>query len=138
VVETLRFLRLNRKYHLVIVDDRASYRGMLQKAKDYITWGEISAESIAYLLKKRGLLSGGTKLTDVHVTKYTNFNTIDEFAAAIAAFNADFLDINKLKPVFRLHPPTGGFKGKTKRPVRNHGELGYRGAAIEQLIKKMA
>ena len=138
VVETLQFLRLHRKNHLVLIDDRPSYRGMLQKAKDYITWGEVGAETIALLLKKRGFLPGNVKLTDALVNKYTKYKTMDEFAAAIASFNAELTDLHKIKPVFRLHPPKGGFKGKIKRPVKDHGELGYRGAKIEDLIKRMA
>ena len=138
VVETLKFLRLHRKNHLVIIDDRASYRGMLQRAKDYITWGEVGAETIALLLKKRGNLPGGIRLTDALVKKYTQYKTIDQFAEAIANLNAELTDVQSIKPVFRLHPPRGGFKGKIKRPVKDHGELGYRGTKIEDLIKRMA
>ena len=138
VVETLKFLRLNRKNHLVLIDDRSSYRGMLQRAKDYITWGEVGAETIALLLKKRGRLRGGIRLTDAYVKKYTQYETLDQFAEAIADFNAELTDLQKIKPVFRLHPPKGGFKGKIKRPVKDHGELGYRGIKIEELIKRMA
>ncbi len=137
VVETLQFLRLHRKNHLVLIDDRPSYRGMLQKAKDYITWGEVGTETISLLLKKRGFLSGHVRLTDALVKKYTKFENIDQFAKAIANFQAELSDFQKLKPVFRLHPPKGGFKGKIKRPVKNHGELGYRGREIEDLIRRM-
>ena len=138
VVETLQFLRLHRKNHLIIIDDRASYRGMLQKAKDYITWGEIGADTINLLLKKRGYLLGGIRLTDALVKKYTQYETIEQFAEAIGNFKAELNDIQKLKPVFRLHPPKGGFKGKIKRPVKDHGELGFRESGIDDLIKKMA
>ncbi|MHA1265207.1 MAG: 50S ribosomal protein L30 [Candidatus Helarchaeota archaeon] len=137
VVETLQFLRLHRKNHLVIIDNRPSYRGMLQKAKDYVTWGEIGADTIKLLLEKRGTLIGGSRVSDTIVKKYTNYNSIEEFATAIANFSAELSDLPKLKPVFRLHPPRGGFKGKIKRPVKDHGELGFRETGIEDLIKKM-
>ena len=42
-----------------------------------------------------------------------------------------------LSPVFRLHPPRGGFKGSTKKPYSDGGELGYRGPAINELIRRM-
>ena len=47
-------LRLNRISHAVLVEDTPSYNGMLQKAKDYITWGEIDADLflIKLLLKE--------------------------------------------------------------------------------------
>ncbi|HUY01318.1 MAG TPA: 50S ribosomal protein L30 [Candidatus Deferrimicrobium sp.] len=138
ITETLQFLRLHRKNHLVLIDDRASYRGMLQKAKDYITWGEIGAEAIALLLQKRGRLRGGIRLTDTLVKKYTPYETIEKLAEAIANLSMELPESGKIKPVFRLHPPKGGFKGKIKRPVKDHGELGYRGSQIEDLIKKMA
>ncbi len=137
VVETLKFLRLLRKNHLVLIDDRPSFRGMLQKAKDYITWGEVGAETIALLLKKRGRLPGGVRLTDPLVHKHTKYKTIDALAEGIAGFDAELGDFPKIKPVFRLHPPKGGFKGKIKRPFKDHGELGNRGPQIEDLIKRM-
>lgn len=136
--ETMKFLRLNHKNHLVIIDDRPSYRGMLQTAKDFITWGEISSETIALLLKKRGTLIGGLKVTDEFVKKNSPYETIEQFAEAIANFNAELSDIKQIKPVFRLHPPKGGFRGKIKRPIHDHGELGYRGPAIKDLIDVMA
>lgn len=137
VVDTLRFLRLHRKNHLVIIDDRPSYRGMLQTTKDYITWGDIEAEVIEKILQKRGYLTGNTRLTDALIKKYTNYETIADYAKAIANFDAELSDFEKLKPVFRLHPPKGGFKGKIKRPVKDHGELGNRGLAIKDLIDVM-
>jgi len=42
-----------------------------------------------------------------------------------------------VKPVFRLHPPRGGFKGSIRKPYGAGGELGYRGAAINELIRRM-
>jgi large subunit ribosomal protein L30 len=135
--ETLQFLRLHRRNHLILIDDRVSYRGMLQAAKDYITWGEIGAETITLLLQKRGRLRGGIRLTDALVKKYTPYETIDKLAEAIANLSMDLSESGKIKPVFRLHPPKGGFKNKIKRPVKDHGELGYRGSDIEDLIKRM-
>jgi len=131
------FLRLHRKNHLVLIDDRPSYRGMLQKAKDYITWGEVNAETIAKLLKKRGRLAGRVPLTDALVNRYTKYKTIDTLAEALANCEAELMEFQKIKPVFRLHPPKGGFKGKIKRPFKDHGELGNRGSKIEDLITRM-
>jgi len=34
---------------------------------------------------------------------------------------------NLIKPVFRLHPPRGGFKRTIKKPITQGGETGYRG-----------
>ena len=60
-----------------------------------------------------------------------------DVAEAIANLDAELTDLHNIKPVFRLHPPKGGFKGKIKRPWKDKGELGYRKQAIEDLIKRM-
>lgn len=137
VEDTLKMLRLHKVHHTIIIDNRPSYLGMLQKVKDYVTWGEVDAETLAALLKKRGRLLGNKKLSDKIVQKYTQYKTIEEFAKAIVEFKAELNDIPSLKPAFRLHPPKGGLKGSKKRPYPNGGELGYRGKAINDLLKKM-
>jgi len=44
----------------------------------------------------------------------------------------------KLKKYFLLHPPRGGFERKgIKTPFTNGGALGYRGAKMNDLVKKM-
>jgi large subunit ribosomal protein L30 len=52
VQETLKFLNLHRKNFCVIVEKKPSVIGMLNKAKDYLTWGDVSQETID-MLKKR-------------------------------------------------------------------------------------
>ena len=41
-----------------------------------------------------------------------------------------------LKPFFRLHPPRGGLRS-VKKPFTLGGDLGYRGPAINDLIRRM-
>ena len=57
-------------------------------------------------------------------------------AVALSELKVDFWKIPTIKPVFRLHPPKGGFEKKIKKPYPD-GELGYRGEEINQLIDKM-
>src|SRR4030065_599159 len=38
---------------------------------------------------------------------------------------------------FKLHPPSKGYKGQTKNAFKAGGEAGYRGAAINDLVKRM-
>lgn len=52
IADTLDMLRLNRISHAVLVDETDSYKGMLQKGKDYITWGEVNAETLAKIMLK--------------------------------------------------------------------------------------
>ena len=137
VKTALKLLRLHKKFHAVIIDDRPSYMGMLRRVQDYVTWGEVDQETLALLLRRRGRLEGGDRLTDDYVAKY-GFSNIEDFARAIIEGKADLKDLPKLKPVFRLSPPSGGFKGTIKKHYKDGGELGYRGKAINELIRKMA
>ncbi len=131
-----RLLHLTRKNHATIIPGNPSYLGMIQKVKDYATWGEVSSETISLLLKKRGFVRGNKKLTEDYVKENLGYNSIDELSEAISQGKADFLKLPNVKPVLRLHPPKGGFHGSTKKPYPE-GELGYRGEGINKLVKEM-
>ena len=47
-------LNLRKKHACSIINDNKSNRAVLQKCKDYITFGEISEETYAELVNKRG------------------------------------------------------------------------------------
>lgn len=134
IKDTLKMLRLHRINHCVVVPEDEHYRGMIQKVKDYVAWGEIGEDLLATILEKRGRLSGNKRLTDQIVRELTPYSTIKEFAAALSNGSIDFKDAG-IKPVFRLHPPRKGHRG-IKKTVKEGGELGYH-EAIEDLIWKM-
>ncbi len=136
VRDTLAMLRLHRINHLVIVDDTPSYRGMIQKVKDYITWGEINKDTLVKLLRKRGRLVGNKPITDEYVKEKLGM-TIEEFAEKVINGEMKLRDLPNIKPVFRLHPPRGGLKGSKKRSFKEGGALGYRGEKINELIERM-
>ncbi|WP_297436798.1 50S ribosomal protein L30 [Thermococcus sp.] len=136
VRDTLAMLRLHRINHLVLVDDNPSYNGMVQKVKDYITWGEIDKETLAALIRKRGRLIGNKPVTDEYVKEKLGMS-IDEFAQKIVDGEMKLGDLPSVKPVFRLHPPRGGLKGSKKRSFKEGGALGYRGEKINELIERM-
>jgi len=136
IEDTLKMFRLTRVNHCVFIDDRPSYLGMLRKVKDYVTWGEVDEEDVALILKHRGELIGGKKLTDEYVKEKTKFKSIDDFAKAFVNFKAELKDIPNLKPVFRLHPPRKGYR-KIKRSFSEGGALGYRGKEIGSLLYRM-
>jgi large subunit ribosomal protein L30 len=135
--ETLELLRLARTNHAVLIDNRPSFMGMLYRVQNYVTWGEVSKETVALMLKKRGKLAGGKKLTDEAAEKL-GYKSIDALAEAIASCKAEYQKLPNVQPVFKLHPPKKGFKGKTKKSYAAGGEAGYRGEAINDLIKRMA
>ena len=139
IKQTVDLLRLNRTNHCVIIDNRPTYQGMLQKAKDVVTWGELTHDSTRNLLLKRGRLNGNKQITEEYIKNNTNFSSIDDFINKFLSFEANLSDIEELKPVFRLHPPLKGHRRKgVKYPHTLGGALGYRGGEINDLIKQMA
>jgi large subunit ribosomal protein L30 len=134
--ETLDLLRLSKTNHAVLVLDSPSMRGMLKRVQSYVTWGEISKEPLGELLAKRGRLAGDKKLTDEYAQK-VGAKSISDLAASIAECKLDYAKLPDIQPVFKLHPPKKGFKGTTKKNFRAGGEAGYRGEAINELIKRM-
>ncbi|MFB0522510.1 MAG: 50S ribosomal protein L30 [Candidatus Bathyarchaeia archaeon] len=137
IEETLEMLGLNRNCHAALIDDRPSYLGMLRKARNYLTWGEISKDGIMLLLKKRARLIGNRKLTEGYAQEI-GYDSLSNLAEAIYELRVDFGDLPHIKPIFRLHPPKKGFKGKVKRSYVAGGVIGYRGETINELIRRMA
>jgi large subunit ribosomal protein L30 len=135
--ETLELLRLPKTNNAILIDNRPSYMGMLYRVQNYVTWGEVSKETVALMLKERGRLAGGKKLTDEAVEKL-GYKSIDALAEAIANCKVEFQKLPNVQPIFKLHPPSKGFKGKTKKSYAAGGEAGYRGEKISELIKRMA
>jgi large subunit ribosomal protein L30 len=134
--ETLMMLRLSRTNHAVLIDNRPAFKGMLQRVQSYVTWGEVSKETVALMLQKRGRLAGDKKLTDEYAQK-VGYKSLSELADAIATCKVEHQKLPSIQPIFRLHPPSKGFKGKTKKGYKSGGEAGYRGEAINDLIKRM-
>lgn len=135
VEDALKMLRLTRVNYCTIIDDRETYLGMLRKVKDYATWGEVDEEDVATILKNRGELAGGEKLTDAYVKKNTKHSSINAFAKAFINFKAELGEIPNLNLFFRLHPPRKGYEG-IKRSVREGGALGNRGK-LKELVYRM-
>lgn len=120
--DALRVLRLHHKNHCVVIADTPSSRGMLNKVKDYITWGEISSETYAELVERRGK-EFKARLTDGK----------KKYSYATVEFKG-----KKYKPYFALSPPVKGFGRKgIKVAFRAGGALGNRGEKMNDLIKRM-
>ena len=134
--ETLEMLRLDRTNYAVLVDNRPSFRGMLKRVQAYTTWGEPSKETVTMLLKQRGRLAGDRKLTEEQVQKL-GFKSFEDLAEAIVTGRVEYSKLPGMRPLFRLRPPTKGYKGKTKKSYNAGGEAGYRGEKIDELVKRM-
>ena len=136
IQHTMALLGLNRVNHCAIIPENASTKGMLQVIKDYCTWGEIDEETLVKLIRERGKLAGDKDITDDYLKETSEFATVEEMAKAIIENDYKMKDIEGAKPVFRLHPPVKGYEGN-KRSFQNGGALGYRGAAINDLVNRM-
>lgn len=141
VENVLRLLRLRRKFHATLYpEDLPGLGGMLNRASMWITWGEIDYETLVELLRARARALGGRRVDDAYIARATGgkYGSVEELASAIYK-GAERLhkmgDI--IKPIFRLHPPSGGFKGSIKKPYGAGGELGYRGREINSLLRRM-
>lgn len=135
IADTLDMLRLTRINHAVLLPDTPSYQGMLQKGKDYITWGEIDQETLTQLIEKRGRLPGRERITPEVLAELGNYKSAEELAEALIKEETS-LEESGLKPVFRLHPPRKGYN-HIRKSFKEGGTLGYRGEEISQLIKRM-
>ncbi|MCW4011165.1 MAG: 50S ribosomal protein L30 [Candidatus Bathyarchaeota archaeon] len=133
--ETNALLGLSHTNHAVLIDSRPAYKGMLIRAQSYLTWGEASKETVAAMITQRGRL-GSKKFTD-EAAQSLGFKSIDDLAEAIYKCTADWSKLEGVTKTFRLRPPKKGYHGKTKKSFRAGGEAGYRGEAINELVKRM-
>lgn len=135
VKKTLELLRLKQKHALVVVDNNEVNRGMLQRVKDYTTYGVIDEAFFKEIIEKRGELVGQDKVSSDK--KFDAAKVAKEYFAGTLKLR-DFESKFNLKPFFRLHPPIGGFeRGGIKMPFAKKGVLGQRGDKIKELISKM-
>jgi len=122
VEDTLRLLNLKSQNNCAIIPGTKQYLGMLRKAKDRITWGEIDKKTLSKLLEKRGKISK-EKLEEMKMKDF------DKLSDALMKNQI------KLKLIFRLNPPMHGFKS-TRLPYPK-GDLGFRGNKINELLERM-
>ena len=136
---TLRLLRLDRIYVATVYPESLpGIKGMLRTAQSAITWGEVEADVLADLIQRRGRLIGERPVTDEWVKEKLKLSGIRELAEKVAKDEIKYYELESygLKPFFRLHPPSGGFKRSVKK-LYPEGELGYRGKDINQLVQRM-
>ena len=110
IKRTLKLLRLTRANHCVILEENPSIKGMLQVAKDYITWGEIERDTLSKLIVSRGKLKGDNVITDDYIKSSTSYNNIEKMSDAIIGNKFKYTEVPSVKPIFRLNPPVKGYE----------------------------
>ncbi|MFW9994622.1 MAG: 50S ribosomal protein L30 [Candidatus Odinarchaeota archaeon] len=135
--DTISMLNLRKQNYCVVIENSSPYLGMLQKARNYITWGEINEETLAHLVKKRGRLPGNKRITEEYLNQNTDFRDINDFVTKFFRSEARLADL-RIKKVFRLKPPSKGYERKgIKTAYFNGGATGYRGEGINDLLLRM-
>lgn len=135
VEDTLQMLRIKYINNCVIVPENENYKGMLNKAKDFITWGEINKETLVKMLRKRLRAEGDKKVDEKILKEAMGFDSFEKFADELIAGKIKLGNFEKIKPVFRLTPPSKGFK--STKDAYPRGDLGYRKQEINELIERM-
>ncbi|PIO00467.1 50S ribosomal protein L30 [archaeon CG10_big_fil_rev_8_21_14_0_10_43_11] len=120
----LKSLNLTRVNHCSLVNDSPSLRGMLKRVRDYATYGDVHEETLKELIAKRGRKVGDKKLSAKEV---------DDVLKSLK--EGKTLKQAGIKPLFRLRPARKGLKDTKKHYPR--GDLGDRGEAINDLLKRM-
>ena len=135
VEDTLKMLRLDQNNNCIVVPETPDYKGMLQLVKDDVTWGEIDKETLLAMVKKRIRLKGNNRVDEKILKDVTKFDSFESFADALLAGKAKLRDFEQLQPIFRLTPPSKGFKSVKESYPK--GDLGYRGKEINELLERM-
>ncbi len=118
VLDTLEKLKLGRPNSCAVVPSDLVHKGMLKKVAEFATWGEVTEETLANLLQKRGRMAEK-----------------DAKAAAKKAVKEGTLKGIAPSTVFSLSPPSGGLRRVRLNYPR--GDTGYRGAEINKLVERM-
>ncbi|MEK6885594.1 MAG: hypothetical protein AABX17_01355 [Nanoarchaeota archaeon] len=113
VEETMRRLRMKRKYTCVLLNEKPETLGMIKIVKNIIAYGKLDEKMLVLLLKNRGKKIGNVKakLTEAEATK---------IAKEVMAGKS--LEDCGIVPFFGLHPARGGINTKLHFPK---GVLGY-------------
>jgi large subunit ribosomal protein L30 len=117
IKETMKRLNLDSVNNLSLVFGTKSNIGMLQKCKDYVTFGEIDDKTLASLFEKKSI-------------------KVDKEAIESLAKGEKNPKELQIKLPIRMKPPKRGYKA-IKIDFNSSGDLGYRGAEINALIARM-
>lgn len=127
VKDTFKMLRLRFSNSCVLLPENKIYTGMINKVKDYSTFGLISDDVLNDLLMKR------LKRKD---KKQVDKKLIEKVIKTISKGKL-LKDVEEVVPFLTLSPPKGGFEKKgTKKSIKQGGALGKR-ESIDSLVKRM-
>lgn len=129
VLATMELLGMHRKHACAVLPNNPVTRGMYERVKDYVAYGNIDLPTFAKMLENRGRLEGDAALDP----KKLGFSSAEDVAKSIFESGKK---PGGLKRVFRLHPPTKGFRKSIKIHYPK-GALGNWGPKINELLVRM-
>lgn len=133
--DTLKMLRLDAPNNCVVVPETEDYKGMLERCKAACTWGEINKDVLANLLRKRLRVYGDKRVDEKLLKEITKVDSFEKFSDLLISGKVKLKDFKGVRPVFRLTPPSKGFK--SVKEFYPKGDLGYRGEKINELLERM-
>ncbi len=131
-------LGLKRRNQAILLPDNPSTRGVLNKLKDTLIWGQATEEILTSLLHSRSKVPGSGRLTDAEAKKRFGVEGIKALAKSLSTGDLKPQELRRrgLSTTFRLHSPKGGFRS-LKNPSGKGGELGFRPESLKEVIEKM-
>lgn len=141
--KTLSLLRLKQINNCVILKNNQSISNMLQNAKDYIAFGNISYELLRKLIYTRGYgkINGvKVKLTNENIEDHFEgkFKCVEELCDVIYHGKEEMKDVLRFLCPFKLSPPRGGFpNGHKKKSFVQGGSTNDHKELLGNLLEKM-
>ena len=123
IEETLKRIRLRRKYSAVIIKPNPQNLKILKKIRNFIAYGDIDKKTLSLLVESRGVPKDKKKKINPK-----------EILEQIEKKDPKSWDI---KPFFRLHPPRGGIDSKKHFGVTKRAVLGDNKNHINDLVRRM-
>ncbi|HEY7108867.1 MAG TPA: 50S ribosomal protein L30 [Nitrososphaeraceae archaeon] len=131
---TLNCLNLKSKFSATLLPESDDYFGMLRKVAHIVAWGKADESIVRELVMGRGKMVGSVPLDDANVL--TEFGSIDNLIKSIVENKVKLSEVKSMKPFFRLSPPRGGFKRKSKKLFTDGGILGNN-KELQGLVRRM-
>ena len=135
IKDTLRMLKIDAPHNCTFMPDTPDYRGMVEKVKNHVTFGEVDKQTLVDVLRKRLRTSDNEKIAENSLKSLTGHNSHEELADALLEGKVRLNNFKNIQPILRLTSPSKGFKStKSHYP---EGDLGYRGNEINRLLERM-
>ena len=134
VKDTLKSLRITKRFAANIIPNNPISQGMLYQAKHHVAWSIIDHKLITKILKLR-IKFGSKKISD-ELIKSIGYKDVETLSKDIEKGDFTLKKIDNLRPSISFPPPKGGFKRSTRRLYTQGGILGAN-PDLPNIVEKM-